>query len=526
MKTRMKSRRFFALVMALMMLAALLPAAAFMESDMAEYWEDAASDFAPDFFDEEEQVSYAGEEPWGDWTDDDPALEADNEVTFGESLEGRIAAGGHAYVMTTQATIVYSAPQMADPIFIVTQGGAVLLATEYRTRSGINSVMVWFITEGNDVIAGYVAANEVEDAVLLDEEAFAMAGILGYDLVSTDAGDLYAFVAMGDRFINNTTDDEEVTAELPFEPIAEQAPAEAANHDEPVDDVDESDDHYDSSATEESPADTRSANIGDYISVTPMTRVFLGIDGTATDHYLGDLCVGVFVNDATVQVMDVERDNFDRCWYEVRYLFGNENPDGTYAWVDDGFVYVLAPETDDTSERECSVTDYAFSSTPAAPVPRQFAIGIMAATTPMVGFSLKTIYAPTGNFWVGQTGVHGDSYGDRDSLALATSPGYGTIYATPHYLSGTIVYCLEHTMNSPGGRVSGGTGNWPTGPYTIVDLDGYRMTPITRQYSKRLPCTPLDGLSGIPTLSWRLTATTRIIWSGRARRASMPSEKW
>ena len=50
------------------------------------------------------------------------------------------------------------------------------------------------------------------------------------------------------------------------------------------------------------------------------------------------------------------------------------------------------------------------------------------------------------------------------------------MYATPHYLDGYTVYCLEHTLPGPGENISGG-GQQPTGPYVIVDMDSYRTNP-------------------------------------------------
>ena len=75
-----------------------------------------------------------------------------------------------------------------------------------------------------------------------------------------------------------------------------------------------------------------------------------------------------------------------------------------------------------------------------------------------------------------RAGCHGSSGKDSASLQIAKAPGHGTVYATPHYLDGYTVYCLEHTLPGPGENISGG-GQQPTGPYVIVDMDSYRTNP-------------------------------------------------
>lgn len=105
---------------------------------------------------------------------------------------------------------------------------------------------------------------------------------------------------------------------------------------------------------------------------------------------------------------------------------------------------------------------------------------MMYAAAPMLyasypyGFSLRDHYGYTGYFYAGQTNVHGSS-GDDSYPQLAASDEEGTIYATPHYLDGVVVYCLEHKYPGPGER-DGDDDYEPTGPYTIVDLAGYKTT--------------------------------------------------
>ena len=206
------------------------------------------------------------------------------------------------------------------------------------------------------------------------------------------------------------------------------------------------------------------AQAGDFVSVTTSTRVFLGVDDT-----LGALALGVFVRDAVVQVDIVEQDAESRAWYRVRYLYGDDYANGTLKWTAEGLVYVLAEETQPTDAQALTVTDYAFEVRPAGASRAHRA-------SAMDGFTLKNIHGTIGSFTVGQTGVYGSSGKDSEYKQIATLPGKGAIYATPHYLNGCPVYCLEHMYPGPGENISGG-GRQSTGPYTIVDIDSYMNTP-------------------------------------------------
>lgn len=206
------------------------------------------------------------------------------------------------------------------------------------------------------------------------------------------------------------------------------------------------------------------AQAGDFVSVTTSTRAFLGVDDT-----LEALALGVFVKDAVVQVNVVEQDIVGRAWYRVRYLYGDDYANGTLKWTAEGLAYVLAEETQATDAQALTVTDYAFAARPAGAARAHRA-------SAMDGFTLKNIHGTIGSFTVGQTGVHGSSGKDSEYKQIATLPGKGAIYATPHYLNGCPVYCLEHLYPGPGENISGG-GKQPTGPYTIVDIDSYMNTP-------------------------------------------------
>ena len=197
---------------------------------------------------------------------------------------------------------------------------------------------------------------------------------------------------------------------------------------------------------------------GDFVRVTPNTRVYLEIDETAGDDDDDELYDGNFVNEANVYVEQERQDAQGRTWLLVRYLYGAEEPNGEMAWTDTATVWVLAEETQPSDAADYDVTDYAFPYPPAA---------LYAASD----FNLRDYNASVQTFYPGQQNLYGSSGHDSEYKQIAKLDGYGTIYATPHYLEGQTVYCLEHTMNSPG------TKNNASGPFEVVDLDGYAVKP-------------------------------------------------
>lgn len=197
---------------------------------------------------------------------------------------------------------------------------------------------------------------------------------------------------------------------------------------------------------------------GDFVWVTPNTRVYLDIDETAGDEDDGELYDGNFVNEANVYVEQVRQDAQERTWLLVRYLYGAEEPNGEMAWTDTATIWVLAEEIQPSDAAEYDVTDYAFPYPP---------IALYAASD----FNLRDYNASVQTFYPGQQNLYGSSGHDSEYKQIAKLDGYGTIYATPHYLEGQTVYCLEHTMNSPG------TKNNASGPFEVVDLDGYAVKP-------------------------------------------------
>ena len=194
---------------------------------------------------------------------------------------------------------------------------------------------------------------------------------------------------------------------------------------------------------------------GDFVWVTPNTRVYLDIDETAGDEDDGELYDGNFVNEANVYVEQVRQDAQERTWLLVRYLYGEEEPNGEMAWTDTATVWTLAEETQPSDAADYDVTDYAFPFT---------LVELYAADTPP---RLQTLSGNTGEFYAGQT-VY--AYSVHDDVQIASLKNYGAIYATQHYINEHVVYCLEHTMNSPGIR------NNSDGPYKVVDLAQYGQT--------------------------------------------------
>lgn len=77
-------------------------------------------------------------------------------------------------------------------------------------------------------------------------------------------------------------------------------------------------------------------------------------------------------------------------------------------------------------------------------------MSVSLMSTPMNGFSLKNINGSVGGFYAGQSSLYGSSGKDSAYPQIAKSPSHGTIYATPHYLEGFTVYCLEHNISGPG----------------------------------------------------------------------------
>ena len=254
---------------------------------------------------------------------------------------------------------------------------------------------------------------------------------------------------------------EEPVEEPEKEPETIEEPVEEPVEEEPV---------------EEEPEELPPHQAGDFVQVTKDTWVFTDMDKTEeASRIKSDLFVGVFVRDAVVQIKEVLRDDNGDYWYKVQYLYGDVFKDGSLKWTAYGTVFVLAKETVDTDKTSCTVTDYAYTrdqlmqrTSSGRKALRSF------SPTAMDGFRLKEIHVNLGSFEAWQSGLNGSSGKDSDYPQIAKSSAHGTIYATPHYLAGFEVYCLEHTQDGPG--EGSGSNQAPKGPYVLVDMDTFSNT--------------------------------------------------
>lgn len=345
------------------------------------------------------------------------------------SLQDAMAQRGYAYVLAA-AIPLYAAQDLAEPAYCMAQETAVLLVHRLVPE---RFAEVWLLNESYELITAYTAVDALPEAALSDQEVAALAGERPSALT---ADERLVFVVPG-----------YVPAQ---EPVPEPGAAETVTP-----------------SAEPEAAETPSVQPGAFVQVSTQTNVYTDIDSSGMDA--DSLWAGCFTQDATVQVEETLQDALGRWWYRVRYLYGDDFDDGTLKWTEQGTLWVLVQETCATGAADLTVTDYALPVSPSSRMMRMSA-------SPMPGFSLKTINAPVPSLYVGQGGLYGSSGRDSAYLQIAKAPGHGTVYATPHYLDGYTVYCLEHTLPGPGENISGG-GQQPTGPYVIVDMDSYRTNP-------------------------------------------------
>lgn len=345
------------------------------------------------------------------------------------SLQDAMAQHGYAYVLAA-AIPLYAAQDLAEPAYCMAQETAVLLVHRLVPEGFAE---VWLLNESYELITAYTAVDALPEAALSDQEVAALAGERPSALT---ADERLVFVVPG-----------YVPAQ---EPVPEPGAAETVTP-----------------SAEPEAAETPSVQPGAFVQVSTQTNVYTDIDSSGMDA--DSLWAGCFTQDATVQVEETLQDALGRWWYRVRYLYGDDFADGTLKWTEQGTLWVLAQETCITDAADLTVTDYALPVSTSSRMMRMSA-------SPMPGFSLKTINAPVPSLYVGQGGLYGSSGRDSAYLQIAKAPGHGTVYATPHYLDGYTVYCLEHTLPGPGENISGG-GQQPTGPYVIVDMDSYRTNP-------------------------------------------------
>lgn len=346
------------------------------------------------------------------------------------SLQDAMAQRGYAYVLAA-AIPLYAAQDLAEPAYCMTQETAVLLVRRFAPEEGFAEV--WLLNESYELITAYTTVDALPEAALTDQEVSALAG---ERLSALTADERLVFVVPG--YVPEQ------------EPVPEPGAAETVTP-----------------SAEPEATETPPAQPGVFVQVSTQTNAYTDIDSSGMDA--DSLWAGCFTQDATVQIEETLQDALGRWWYRVRYLYGDDFADGTLKWTEEGTLWVLAQETCATGAADLTVTDYALPVSPPSRMMRMSA-------SPMPGFSLKTINAPVPSLYVGQGGLHGRSGKDSAYLQIAKAPGHGTVYATPHYLDGYTVYCLEHTLPGPGENISGG-GQQPTGPYVIVDMDSYRTNP-------------------------------------------------
>ena len=441
----------------------------------------------------DDQPEEESEDTGDDWPETDDALSEEDagedavqpltleeevaQLYDGSYIKYAIEQAGHAYVTTKGTnTKVYetSALEDGEVICAITEKGVILLAFDYAERWNNRSVLVWFLNDAYEAVSGYVREADLEQEIMKDADAAAWMNVLPAAYLSTTAGNFPVFVAP----IVLPETPEEAVVETPVadteypEGSGEEETGEPVVPDEQPEET-EAPDIPANQPEEEAEPDDPEVAVGTFLFVTTKTRVFSDMDDTLRDDANGDLYMGVFVKDAVVQVDAVRVDSTGRLWYQVAFIYGDDFADGTMKWTEIGIAYVLPEETALTDAENLTVTDIALPETPKASGRRTLMKA--AGTTPMNGFTLKSINAPIPPLYAGQTGVYGSSGHDSDYKQIASLSGKGAIYATPHYLDGYTVYCLEHNLPGPG--EGSGSSQQPKGPYVIVDIDTYMNTP-------------------------------------------------
>ena len=405
--------------------------------------------------------------------DEDNTPEEEAEPDNRLPIQAALDEHGHVYVATVHKASVYSDAAMTEEslVYTTTEDVFLVLATEFVAPA---SVKVWFLNETGEVICGYTRADDLDSSYLLDEDipqiSFFPAGE-----GMTDIGLMPLFIVSGEQ---PTADAEDDPTETQVDTVPDEQQPDAETPDDaaglqpeqgelgdaadllPVTDMEEI------LPPEENPDAPVLAAPGDYVSVTTDTRVLEYVNEYAIEDYYCDGYLGQFVNDATVQVLSVTTDELGNGWYEVRFLYGDDFADGTMKWTDYATCWVMAAETGPADSDACTVTDFAYSQEFLEALQ---AMDIGLFTTAMNGFSLKNINGSIGGFYAWQSSLYGSSGRDSAYPQIAKSASHGTIYATPHYLEGFTVYCLEHTLSGPG--EGSGSSQTAKGPYVLVDMD-------------------------------------------------------
>ena len=394
-------------------------------------------------------------------------------------IQAALREQGHVYAATVRQTCVYSNPAMAEDDLLYTPMDEIVwvLATEFMEPS---SVKIWFLNDAGEVVCGYVQAGDLDTHVLLDEEIAQIQDIPTGEGM-TDIGMKTLFIVSGAQPAEDAESEpaetQEDTVSDAQQPVTETPNDDAELQPEQDEPCDAAKPLPDSGMAELLPPDENADELalaapGEYVSVTTDTRVFDGIDAHAVESNVCAGYLGQFVRDATVQVLSAELDERGNGWYEVRFLYGDDFADGTMKWTDYATCFVMAAETGPSDGDACTVTDFAYSQDEMRQM-QSMSVSLMS--TPMNGFSLKNINGSVGGFYAGQSSLYGSSGKDSAYPQIAKSPSHGTIYATPHYLEGFTVYCLEHNLSGPG--EGSGSSQTAKGPYVLVDMDYFVNNP-------------------------------------------------
>lgn len=523
MKLKEKMKRFAAAVLSMTMVLTCMPLCALAEEiatpaepsatevivlPVEDSPEDSAAQEAPPETDTETPPMEAHEPSVPEDAADEPIqpdAEAEPAENFDEPADSRhplqIALEEHSfvYVPAARKAQVYAEAALTGELVYITSGDVFLLLavdfTEYGTAE------VWFLDEARNTVHGFVALDDLDSQYLTAQEAADIDDFPAEE-VMTAIGRMRLFVVNGSRPAAEPdsadsvppmeAEDETPALDVPLEdePHHEDEPSDAdmvlsdeqpelpeppagADETEALPLPEETEMPSESNlldVAEEPIAETTAvpehANPGDYIGVTEETRVFSEMDGSASEEEYSEMYLGSFVQSATVQVLSVEMDEESHIWYQVRFLYGDAFPNGTLKWTDYATAWVLAAETRAPEADVCTATDYAFS----VEFLDMFR-DVQLYATPMDGFSLKNIHGSIGGFYAWQQGLYGSSGKDSAYPQIAKSASHGTIYATPHYLEGFTVFCLEHTLSGPG--EGSGSNQTEKGPYVLVDLDAF-----------------------------------------------------
>ena len=422
---------------------------------------DDAQDALPD---EPVDVSEEGE----DNTPEEEA-EPDNRLPIQAALDEH----GHVYVATVHKAAVYSDAALTEEslVYTTTEDVFLVLVTEFAAPA---SVKVWFLNETGEVICGYARADDLDSSYLLDGDSPQISFVpVGEGM--TDIGLMPLFIVSGEQ---PTGGDEADPTETQEDTVPDEQQPDTETPDDPAELQPDEGELVDAAELlpvtniEEilPPEEIADAPVlaapGDYVGVTTDTRVLEYVNEFALEEYYCDGYLGQFVNDATVQVLSVTTDELGNGWYEVRFLYGDDFADGTMKWTDYATCWVMAAETGPAGSDACTVTDFAYSQEFLRALQE---MDISLYSTPMNGFSLKNINGSIGGFYAWQSSLYGSSGRDSAYPQIAKSASHGTIYATPHYLEGFTVYCLEHNLSGPG--EGSGSNQTAKGPYVLVDMD-------------------------------------------------------